>query len=443
MVPETRFARAGAVDIAYQTFGSGPVGLVWVPGWISHVETLWDLPECARFLDRLGTFSRVVIFDKRGTGMSDRMDGVATLEERMDDIRAVLDAVGLERAVLFGWVDAGTMLAMFAASHPDRVEGLIVGEPTVKQAPDGDQPWGIRQEILAATAEATDPDSWGRGGMLAFVDPSAPADGRVAAWWRRHERLSATPKAAATMLEVIAKVDVRPVLASVQAPTLVLHRREARLLMPGATQYFADQIPGAQHRELPGDALAPYLGDQDSLLAEVEEFVTGTRPPARADRVLATVVFTDIVGSTEHAERLGDAGWRDTLAAHHALIERLAARHSGRVVDTAGDGVLAVFDGPTRAVNYASSVIDAVHQLGHKVRAGVHTGEVERREQNGLAGIAVHIGARVAGRAQADQVLVTGTVRDLTVGSGLSFVDRGEHELKGVPDRWHLYALIG
>ena len=249
------------------------------------------------------------------------------------------------------------------------------------------------------------------------------------------------------MLQVVAQVDVRPFLPSVQAPTLVLHRRDAQLLVPGASRYFADQISGAQYRELPGDAVAPYLGDQDSVLAEVEEFVTGARPPARADRFLATVVFTDIVGSTEHAERLGDAEWRDTLASHHALIEQLAARHSGRVVGTAGDGVLAVFDGPTRAVHYASSAIGAVHELGHQVRAGIHTGEVERRGTNELAGMAVHIGARVSGQARPDEVLVTSTVRDLTMGSGLTFVDRGEHELKGVPGagictRWSTEAML-
>jgi class 3 adenylate cyclase len=431
-IPETRFAHAGGVDIAYQTFGSGNVDLVWVPGWISHVEAMWDLPEFARFLEGLGTFSRVVTFDKRGTGMSDRMQNVATLEERMDDIRAVMDTVGLESAVLFGWADAGTMLALFAGTYPDRVEALVVGEATVKQAPDGDGPWGLRPEILAATADATDPDTWGQGKMLSFIDPTTPNDGRIAAWWRRYERLSSTPSAAATMLQVIAQVDVGPFLGSIQAPTLVLHRREAHLLVPEASRYFADQISGAQYRELSGDAVAPYLGDQDSVLAEVQEFVTGTRPAARADRFLATVVFTDIVGSTEHAERLGDSQWRNTLASHHA----------GRVVNTAGDGALAVFDGPTRAVNYAIAVVDAVHELGHQVRAGVHSGEVERRDTNELAGIAVHIGARVSGRAQPDQVLVTSTVRDLTIGSGLVFVDRGDHELKGLPDRWHLYALV-
>ena len=440
--PETRFAHADGVDIAYQTFGSGTVGLVWVPGWISHVEAMWDLPEFARFLERLGAFARVVTFDKRGTGMSDRMQSVATLEERMDDIRAVMDALELESAVLFGWTDAGTMLALFAGTYPDRVEGLVVGEPTVKQTPDGGQPWGLRPEILAATAAATDPDTWGQGGMLSFVDPSAATDGRIAAWWRRYERLSSTPNAAATMLEVIAQVDVRPFLPAVQAPTLVLHRRDAQLLVPGASRHFAEQISGAQYRELPGDAAAPYLGDQESVLAEVEEFVTGARPPARSDRFLATVVFTDIVGSTELAEQLGDAEWRDTLSSHHVLIERLAAHHGGRVVGTAGDGVLAVFDGPTRAVNYASSAIGAVRELGHQIRAGVHTGEVEQREGNELAGMAVHIGARVSGQARPGEVLVTSTVRDLTMGSGLRFADRGEHQLKGVPGSWYLYALV-
>jgi class 3 adenylate cyclase len=232
------------------------------------------------------------------------------------------------------------------------------------------------------------------------------------------------------------------VVAAVRALVINAHRRDAQLLVPGASRYFADQISGAQYRELSGDAVAPYLGDQESVLAEVEEFVTGARPPARSDRFLATVVFTDIVGSTELAEQLGDAEWRDTLASHHALIERLAAHHSGRVVGTAGDGVLAVFDGPTRAVRYASSVVGAVHELGHQVRAGIHTGEVERRDTNELAGMAVHIGARVSGQARADEVLVTSTVRELTVGSGLTFVDRGEHQLKGVPGSWHLYALV-
>jgi class 3 adenylate cyclase len=441
--PETRFARAGDVDIAYQTFGSGTVDLVWVPGWISHIEAMWELPEFARFLERLASFARVVTFDKRGTGMSDRMATVATLEERMDDIRAVMDALGLERAVLFGWTDAGLMLTLFAGTYHDRVSGLVVGEPTVKQASDGSEPWGLRPEVVATTSTATHPDAWGSGQMLALVDPSAPTDGRVAAWWRRYERLSSTPRAAATMLEAIADLDVRPFLGAVQAPTLVLHRQDATLLMPGAAQYFADRIDGAQYRELPGDALAPYFGDQDSVLAEVQEFVTGCRPARTVDRFLASVVFTDIVGSTEHAERLGDAEWRNTLIAHHDLLTRLAERHGGRIVDTAGDGAFATFDGPTRAVTYAKGAVDAVQSLGHHIRAGVHIGEVERRDASGLAGMAVHIGARVLGQALQDEVLVTATVRDLTVGSGLSFEDRGEHALKGVPDQWRLYSLIG
>lgn len=440
-VPGTNFVRAGDVDIAYQTFGSGDPCLIWVPGWISHVEAMWDLPELARFLEGLAKFSRVAVFDKRGTGMSDRMDDAATLEERMDDVRAVMDAAEFERAFLFGWADAGTMLALFAGTHPDRVAGLVVGEPTVKLTPDGNEPWGYRPEVLSTTSDATRPEMWGKGRMLSFVDPSALETDRIAAWWRRYERVSSTPNAAATMLQVIEHVDVRPFLASVQASTLVLHRRDSQLLMPGAAQYFADQIAGAQYRELPGESLAPYLGDQDSVLIEVEEFVTGTRMPSSADRFLATVVFTDIVDSTVHAERLGDVQWRDTLATHHATLEQIAARHDGRIIDTAGDGALALFDGPTRAVNYARAAVEAVHELGHQVRAGAHTGEIERRDAD-IAGLAVHVGARVAAKAVADEVLVTSTVRDLTVGSGLNFVDRGEHDLKGVPNRWHLYALV-
>jgi len=406
------------------------------------VGTGLDLPEFARFLEGLGQFSRVAVFDKRGTGMSDRINNVATLEERMDDIRAVMDAAEFDRAVLFGWADAGTMLSLFAGTHPDRVEGLVVGEPTVKLVADGSEPWGYRPGILTTTADSTDPTRWGQGGMLAFVDPSASDDGRIAAWWRRYERLSATPSAAATMLQVIEHADVRPFLASVQAPTLVLHRRDSQILMPGAARYFANQIAGADYRELPGEAVAPYLGDQDSVLAEVEEFVTGRRTPARSDRFLATVVFTDIVNSTQHAEQLGDAPWRDTLATHYALLEEIAARHGGRIVNTTGDGAIALFDGPTRAVNYASAVIEAVQELGHKIRAGAHTGEIERQRSDDVSGLAVHVGARVAAKAGADELLVTSTVRDLTVGSGLTFADRGEHDLKGVPNRWRLYALV-
>jgi class 3 adenylate cyclase len=441
-VPETRFARAGSVDIAYQSFGSGDAALVWVPGWISHVEAMWDLPEFARFLERLASFSRVVTFDKRGTGMSDRIQNPPTLEERMDDVRAVMDAAELERAVLFGWTDAGAMLALFAGTYPDRVEALIVGEPTVKQAAEDDHPWGIRPEFLSATVEATAHEVWGSGSMLALIDPSAAQDAHLAAWWRRYERLSSTPNAVATMVGMVGSADVRPFLASVQAPTLVLHRREAQILMPGASQFFADQIAHAEYRELPGDALAPYLGDQDSVLTEVEEFVTGRRPSPQGDRYLATVVFTDIVDSTKHAERLGDAAWRDTLLSHYSMLEQQAARYGGRIVDTTGDGALAVFDGPTRAVSYARAAVELAHGLGQQIRAGVHTGEVVDRGSGDLAGMAVHIGARVSSAALADEVLVSSTVRDLTVGSDLTFTERGPHDLKGVPGPWVLYALV-
>ncbi len=438
--PETRFANAGGVDVAYQVFGQGSVDLIWVPGWISHIEAMWELAELARFLERLAGFSRVVTFDKRGTGLSDRIDGVATLEARMDDVRAVMDAVGVERAVLVGWFDAATILALFASVYPDRVQGLVVGGATVKLAADGEGPWGMNPMVVERAASAIEGGDWGQGTMLDLIAPSVAHDERVVAWWRRYERMSATPNAAAAMLRANAQIDVRELLGSVRAPTLVLHRRDTLLVDARSARYFADQIEGAVFRELPGGDVFPYLGDQESVLAEIEEFVTGTRPSPPSDRFLATIVFTDIVGSTERAERDGDARWRDTLATHNTLAERLANRHGGRIVDTAGDGILAVFDGPTRGVEYAASFLDAVHQLGLQARAGVHTGEVERRGTD-LAGIGVHIGARVSALAQGDEVLVTSTVRDLTFGSTLAFSDHGDHELKGVAGTWHLYAL--
>jgi class 3 adenylate cyclase len=440
LTPETRFARAGGVDIAYQVFGRGSVDLIWVPGWISHIEAMWELAEFARFLERLADFSRVITFDKRGTGLSDRIDGVATLEARMDDVGAVMDAAGVERGVLVGWFDAAAILALFASVHPDRVQGLVVGGATVKLAPDKDEPWGMNPVVVERAASAIEGGDWGQGTMLELIAPSAAHDERIAGWWRRYERMSATPNAAAAMLRANQRIDVRELLASVRTPTLVLHRRDTLLVESRAARYFADRIEGAIFRELPGSDVFPYLGDQESVLAEIEEFVTGTRPAPPSDRFLATIVFTDIVGSTERAERQGDARWRDTLAAHNTLAERLASRHGGRIVDTAGDGALAVFDGPTRGVEYAASFLQAVHELGLQVRAGAHTGEVERRGTD-LAGIGVHIGARVAAIAEGDQVLVTSTVRDLTFGSTLAFSDYGNHELKGVAGTWHLYAL--
>jgi class 3 adenylate cyclase len=440
LVPETRFARAGGVDIAYQMFGNGPVELVWVPGWISHVEVMWELAEFARFLEHLATFSRVVTFDKRGTGLSDRIAGVATVSERVDDVTAVMDAAGIDRAVLVGWFDAAAILAHFASRCPDRVERLIAGSASVRLAPGEGAPWGMNPAVLERAASAIEDGDWGHATMLEMLAPSAANDDRIVAWWRKYERMSATPNAAAAMLRANQEIDVRDILPLVHAPTLVLHRRDTLLVDSSAARYFADQIDGARFRELAGTDVFPYLGDQDAVLAEIEEFVTGTRRSPVSDRYVATIVFTDIVGSTDLAQRQGDARWRDTLDAHNALAAQLSARFGGRIVDTAGDGALAAFDGPTPGVEYARAFCDAVHELGLRVRAGVHTGEVERRGSD-LAGIGIHIGARVAALADSDQIFVTSTVRELVFGSALSFIDRGDHKLKGVDGSWHLYEL--
>ena len=394
-VPETRFARADGVDIAYQVFGDGPRNLVWIPGWISHIEVMWELAEFARFLERLSEFSRVVTFDKRGTGLSDRIAGVATPEERVADVRAVMDAASVERAVLVGWFDAAAILTLFASRYPNRVEGLVAGSATVKFAPDPGRPWGMDASLVERAAQTIEGGEWGQAKMLALLAPSVVGDERVVGWWRRYERMSATPNSAASMLRANQQIDVRKILPSIRNRTLVLHRSETLLVSSAAARHFAEQIQGAQFLELPGRDVFPYLGDQEQVLAAIEEFVTGIRPMPPTDRFLATVVFTDIVGSTGLAQRFGDARWRDTLDAHNALARQLAARYDGRVVDTAGDGVLAAFGGPTPGIDYTRAFRDAVHELGLQIRAGVHTGEVERRG-NDLAGIGVHVGARVA-----------------------------------------------
>ncbi len=337
LVPETRFARAQGVDIAYQVFGQGPVELVWVPGWISHVEVMWELAEFARFLEHLATFSRVVTFDKRGTGLSDRIAGVATLSERVEDVTAVMDAAGIERAVLVGWFDAAAILALFASRFPDRVDALIAGSASVRLAPGEGAPWGMNRSVVERAADAIEDGDWGQARMLDLLAPSVANDDRIVAWWRKYERMSATPNAAAAMLRANQEIDVRDVLPSVHAPTLVLHRRDTLLVDSAAVRYFADQIDGAEFRELAGADVFPYLGDQDAVLAEIEEFVTGTRPSPASDRYVATIVFTDIVGSTDLAQRQGDGRWRDTLDAHNALatqpvrtVRRTDRRHRRR-----------------------------------------------------------------------------------------------------------------
>jgi class 3 adenylate cyclase len=430
-MPETRFTRAGEVDIAYQVVGSGTeFDLVFVPGWVSHLEVMWELPEFARFLDRLAAMGRLILFDKRGTGLSDRVAGVPTLEQRADDIAAVMDAAGSARAAIAAWAEGAGIAAMFAAAHPERVTALVLGSLS-KLAADP----AIVQALSAAVESG-----WGQASLVPFLAPSRAEDPRFLSWYRRWERLSSTPSAAAATLRWAMESDLRPVLPAIQARTLIVHRSGAALYDPESVQAAVKLIPDARCAELPGADALPYVGDTDALLDVVQEFLTGAQGTADFDRSLATVLFTDIVGSTQKAGQLGDRRWRYLLDEHHARIRRLLERFRGSEVDTAGDGFFATFDGPARAVRCACAVRDAVHDIGIEVRAGLHTGEVERRGA-AVAGLAVHVGARVAALAGANEVLVTSTVRTLVLGSGITFADRGQHRLKGVPDQWQLFAV--
>jgi class 3 adenylate cyclase/alpha-beta hydrolase superfamily lysophospholipase len=436
-IPETRFTRAGEVDIAYQVVGSGAqLDLVFVPGWVSHLEVMWELPEFARFLDRLAAMGRLILFDKRGTGLSDRVAGVPTLEQRADDIAAVMDAAGSARAAITAWGEGAGIAAMFAAAHPERVTALVLGSLSGKVT-DGEL--GLDPAVMQALSAAVE-SGWGQASLVPFLAPSRAEDPRFLSWYRRWERLSSTPSAAAATLRWAMESDLRPVLPAIQARTLIVHRSGAALYDPESVQAAVKLIPDARCAELPGaDALA-YVGDTDALLDVVQEFLTGAQGTADFDRSLATVLFTDIVGSTQKAGQLGDRRWRYLLDEHHARIRRLLDRFRGSEVDTAGDGFFATFDGPARAVRCACAVRDAVRDIGIEIRAGLHTGEVERRGA-AVTGLAVHVGARVAALAGANEVLVTSTVRTLVLGSGITFADRGLHRLKGVPDQWQLFAV--
>jgi pimeloyl-ACP methyl ester carboxylesterase len=436
--PETRYAKSGDLNIAYQVVGDGPLDLVLVPGFISHLDLDWDGPGYSHMLERLASFSRLIRFDKRGTGLSDRPGGLPDLETRMDDVRAVMDAVGVEQAALMGYSEGGPMCVLFAAMHPQRVSALVLyGTYAKRRDPDDDYPWAATWEERQAYADQVERD-WGFdadiGTMLAAA---SDADIR---WWHARARAAASPGAAKALILMNSQIDVREVLPSIQAPTIVLHRLGDGDSKAAEGRYIAARIPDARFVELAGDDHAPWI-DSDQILDEVEEFLTGVRRGPEPDRVLAAVLFTDIVGSTKQAAELGDRRWRGLLDQHHAAVRRELERFRGTEIDTAGDGFLATFDGPARAVRCAGAIRGAVRSLGLEIRAGVHAGEVELVGA-GVAGIAVQTGARVAERAEAGEVLVSGTVRDLVAGSGLQFENRGDHELKGVPGEWRLYAVV-
>ena len=440
--PETRYAQSGDVNIAFQVVGDGPLDLVYVPGWVSHLEYFWQEPSYAAFLRRLASFSRLILFDKRGTGMSDRVPDseLPTLEQRMDDVRAVMDAVGSEEAALLGMSEGGPMCLLFAATYPERTRAVIILGSYARRTWAPDHPWAPTEADHEAFIEEVARD-WGGAVGLAARAPSQVGNEAFSRWWSTYLRMSASPGAAKTFTRMNAQIDVRDVLPLVQVPTLIVHRGGDRAMSVEGSRYMAERIEGARYVELPGEDHLPFVGDQDQILDEVEEFLTGVRRGPEPDRVLATVLFTDIVGSTGRAAELGDRRWRELLEAHHAAVRGELERFRGREVDTAGDGFLATFDGPARAIRCATAIRGAVERLGLTIRAGLHTGECELHGNN-VSGLAVHMGARVAALASPSEVLVSSTVKDLVAGSGIEFDDRGVHELKGIPGDWRLYAVL-
>ena len=439
--PVTRYAESDDASIAYQVVGDGPLDVVLVLGFATHLELQWELPPLARFLERISLFSRLVIFDKRGTGLSDPVAEVPTLEQRVDDVRAVMDDAGSERAALFGISEGGPMSVLFAAAHPGRVTSLVLYGAMGRTTEAPDYPWASPADALRESATEFIAPYWGRQseGMVELFAPSLAGDPRAAEFTARMERSAASPGMVQKIFEMFLDIDVRSVLPTIHVPTLVLHRRGDRVVNRRAGEELAARIPGASYVELPGIDHLPWAGDSDTVLGEIEEFLTGTRSLPEPDRVLATVMFTDIVGSTKRAAEVGDARWRELLAAHHTAVRLELTRFRGREVKTLGDGFLATFDGPARAVRCGQAIAAEARSLGFEVRVGLHTGEVELIGDD-VGGIAVHIAARIGALATPGEVLASSTIRDLVAGSGIRFVDRGVQRLQGIADEWRLVA---
>jgi class 3 adenylate cyclase len=439
--PETKYAQSGDISIAYQVVGNGPFDLLIVPGFVSHLEQAWEEPSYARFLRHLASFARLILFDKRGTGLSDRISGIPTLEQRMDDVRAVMDATDSKRAALFGVSEGGPMSVLFAATYPERISALVLYGSIARGAWAPDYPWGWKPD---------DPEwevwlegwrkEWGGPYMIDYWAPSMAEDERFRQWWAKYLRLSASPAAVINIFRMNMAIDVRAILAAIHIPALILHRAGDRPVNVGQGRYLAEHIPGATLVELSGDDHLWWVGDSESIVNEIEEFLTGNRQAIEPDRVLATVLFTDIVDSTKQAAEMGDRRWHDLLDSHNALMHKAIARFRGRAVKSTGDGFLATFDGPARAIQCAFEIRDEIQRLGIEIRAGLHTGEIELMGED-VGGIAVHIAARVLGKAAANEVWASRTVKDLVVGSGFRFSECGIHSLKGVPGEWGLFTV--
>jgi class 3 adenylate cyclase/pimeloyl-ACP methyl ester carboxylesterase len=439
MIPETRYARSDGVHIAYQVFGRGPPDLVFVPGWASHIEYAWEEPGFARYLERLASFSRVIWFDKRGTGLSDRVSGVPILEQRIDDLRAVMRAAGVKRAAILGVSEGGSMSALFAATHPNQVRALILYGAFAKRLRSPEYPWAPARKEREQWIRQLE-GGWGGDMELDVLAPSTAHDEGFRRWFAAYSRLSVSPGAAVTLARMNSDIDIRGVLPSIHVPTLVLHRRGDQDVRVGNGRYLAEHIPGAKWVEFPGNDHIWWVGDTDPILDEVEEFVTGARSHRATERVLTTVLFTDIVGSTKRARTLGDRRWAHLLARHNRVIRRELARFGGREVKSTGDGFLATFDGPARGIRCASAIGQSVRELGLSVRRGLHTGECEVIAGD-LGGLSVHLAARVAGESDGSNVVVTSTVKELVAGSGIEFRDLGRHRLRGVGEPWRLFEV--
>jgi class 3 adenylate cyclase len=437
--PTTHYAKSDGVHIAYQVVGDGPFDLLFVPGFVSNIESIWQSPDQSAFFGRLTSFSRVIVFDKRGTGMSDRGSEIFSLEQRMHDVQAILHEVHSERAALFGVSEGGPMSLLYAATYPERTSALVLYGSYAKRSWAPDYPFAWKDDQWDAALDDIE-QCWGTplSKIIATRVPSVANDPKAVARIASYYRAAASPGAAAAIMRMNREIDVRHVLPATRVPTLILHRTGDHVIDVKHARYMAQHIPGAKLIELSGEDHSPWIGDREALLDEVEQFLTGRRHSRESERVLATVLFVDIVGSTERAVAIGDRPWRETLETFYSRVREVLQQYRGREINTAGDGFLAAFDGPARAIRCASAIRDSVRSLNLEVRCGLHTGECELLGDD-LAGIAVHTGARVAGLAAPGEVLVSQTVRDLVAGSGLAFEDRGTHVLKGVPNKWRLF----